>query len=295
MPRVSIIIPTYKRGHILGEALKSVQEQTYKDFEVIIVDDHSQDNGETRKVVEAFGDCNFKYIYLDKNKGPAGARNAALPFCGGEYLSFLDSDDLLLPQKLKKHVSILDSNLDAAMVYSDEYVLGNDGQLSPLPVRANRKPPLPSGFIASEFLRDSFIGTMTVTLRKIVFEEMKGFDESLIWNEDDDLWLRIMIRYKVICSDYPAGIRRLHESSGSYKGNMSKIRDKMVYYQYKSLLKYAETERSFFSKNAAIVKEKSNFIMNQYIRHCIRHFVFPSFESIKLYINLARKIRKAEK
>lgn len=292
MTKVSVIIPTYQRALVLGEALKSLTEQTYSDFEAIIVDDHSLDSGATLKVVNCFKDSRFKYCYLGCNKGPSGARNAALPFCKGEYISFLDSDDLFRPRKLEVQVSILDSDPDVAMVYSDEYLLYHDGSFSQHPIREGKKQLMPSGYIAREFFQDSFIGTMTVTLRKSVIQELGGFDEKLIWNEDDDLWFRIMIRHKVKFSDYPAGIRRLHDNDNHNHnlGNMSKNRHKMVYYQFLTILKYFETEKDFMVQNTDIVRERTKKIMKEYINdYCLRRLYIPYFKNIYSYLKILNK------
>ena len=194
MPKISLIIPTFRRYQLLTEALQSVQEQTFQDFEVIVVDDHSDDKGETKKIVERLNDSRFKYIYLDANHGPAYARNQALPYCTGEYLSFLDSDDLLSRRKFEVHMILLENNPDVAMIYSDENILYANGKMMGKVHQLWRKSPMPSGYIAKDFIQESFIGNMTVTLRKSIFEEIGGFDENMALNEDDDLFFRIMMK-----------------------------------------------------------------------------------------------------
>ena len=276
MPTVSVIIPTYRRAELLGEALQSVLAQTCQDFEVIIVDDHSEDDGATRKLIESFADDRLKYIYLENNRGPAGARNAAMPHCCGEYISFLDSDDLFQPRKLEIHAGILRSNPDVAMVYSDEYLLNIDGSLSEVSARANRI--LPSGFIAREFFMESFIATMTVTVRKTVFEEMAGFDETLIWNEDDDLWFRIMLKHRVLCSEYVSGVRRLHSS------NMSRDRGEMVWYQFQCIVKYSKVYSVFTKDNTELMNYKLNKYIYRYLIECVKKLQMPRLQIIKIFI-----------
>jgi glycosyltransferase involved in cell wall biosynthesis len=294
MPEVSVIIPTYRRSGLLAEALNSVLSQTFGDFEVVVVDDFSNDGGETEAIVKSFSESRFKYLCLDSRKGPAGARNAAFPYCEGKYLSFLDSDDLIRPEKLKNQIFILDNNPDVAMVYSDEYILYEHGGMSPEPSRKHRVPPLPSGFIARDFFLDSFIGTMTVTLRKDVFEEAGGFDEELMLNEDDDLWLRIMIGQKVVCSDYPAGVRRLHNGGVSHEGNISRNRDKMVFYQYQCFFKYFATNEDFVRKNTDIFRLRASRIMLGYVKHCLTNFAAPKIRNIRLYYEIVKKIEHIE-
>ncbi|TET45138.1 glycosyltransferase family 2 protein [candidate division TA06 bacterium] len=285
MPEVSIIIPTYRRITILRKALNSVLQQTYQDFEAIVMDDHSEDEGRTKRVVDSLGDDRFRYVYLDEKKGPAGARNAALPFCRGKYISFLDSDDLLRPQKLEKQVEILEREPDVGMVYSDEYVMSIDGRLSPEPVRVHRVPPLPSGRIARDFFSESFIGIDTVTLRKSIFIEMKGFDEKMIRNHDDDLWFRLMLKYKVVCSNYPAAIRRQHP------GNISLDRTKMVYYQLQCIIKYIRIYPEFMDGNLVIVKQRLRSIMFGYVKSRLRDKMPPSARVVLAYVEILLRLR----
>lgn len=286
MAKVSVIIPTFNREHVLAGALKSVLEQSYQNFEVIVVDDYSEDFETTKKVVQSFDDPRFKYVYLDANRGPSGARNAALPFCNGDYISFLDSDDIFRPRKLEVHVEILENNPDVAMVYSDEYVMDSNGEISKVPARAQRTQPLPSGFISKDFFMDSFIGTMTVTLRRSIFEEMGGFDESLLYNEDDDLWFRIMLNYKVICSDYVSGIRRLHGT------NMSRDRGKMTYYQFKCISKYIRSYPLFIKENLELVKKRAWSLLKSYILSGYVPLKLPEMRVIKAYFELRKQLEK---
>jgi glycosyltransferase involved in cell wall biosynthesis len=102
-PKVSVIIPTYNRANLLPRAIKSVLNQTFQDFELIVVDDGSTDN--TRKVVEEFqkGDSRVKYFYKE-NGGPGSARNFGLKNAKGNFVIFLDSDDMFLPYILEEEI-----------------------------------------------------------------------------------------------------------------------------------------------------------------------------------------------
>ena len=96
MPKVSVVIPTFNRADTIGDSIKSVLEQTFKDFEVIVVDDGSTDG--TESVVAAFGDSRIKYIMQD-NAGACAARNNGIRHANGEYIAFQDSDDYWMPRK----------------------------------------------------------------------------------------------------------------------------------------------------------------------------------------------------
>jgi glycosyltransferase involved in cell wall biosynthesis len=114
-PRVSVLIPTYNRAALLREALDSVFAQTFQDFEIIVVDDGSTDD--TREVVGSYGP-DVQYLFIDHG-GPARARNAGMQAARGEYLCYLDSDDLYYPHKLALQVDHLDRHPDSVMVYTD--------------------------------------------------------------------------------------------------------------------------------------------------------------------------------
>ena len=115
MPRVSVIIPTYNRANMVGDAVQSVLEQSYADWELIVVDDGSQDN--TRDVLADYSDPRIRYIYQENRKLP-GARNTGIRAGTGEYVAFLDSDDLFTPGKLERQVAVLDRSPDVGLVAS---------------------------------------------------------------------------------------------------------------------------------------------------------------------------------
>lgn len=101
-PTVSVIIPTYNRAHLLGRPIQSVLDQTYQDFEIIVVDDASVDK--TEEVVKSFADDRINYIQHQKNKGGSSARNTGIKAAKEEFIAFLDSDDEWLAEKLKKQM-----------------------------------------------------------------------------------------------------------------------------------------------------------------------------------------------
>ena len=115
MPRVSVIIPTYNREKYIAETINSVLDQTFSDYEIIVVDDGSADNTE-RLIREQFAD---EVIYLSKpNGGPASARNMGMRVAKGEYIAFLDSDDLWLPEKLAIQTRFMDAHPEIGLTYS---------------------------------------------------------------------------------------------------------------------------------------------------------------------------------
>ncbi|MBE6219451.1 MAG: glycosyltransferase family 2 protein [Rikenellaceae bacterium] len=127
MPQVSIITPTYNCARFIEETIKSVQAQTFTDWEMIISDDCSTDN--TKEVIAPYlaSDSRIKYICNDKNSGAAITRNNALRIASGRWIAFLDSDDLWLPEKLEKQISFMETN-DYAFTYHEYSEISEDGE-----------------------------------------------------------------------------------------------------------------------------------------------------------------------
>ena len=108
MTQISVIIPTYNRVNLLNRAINSVLRQTFSDFEVIVVDDSSEDD--TKAVVETLKDPRIRYICHDENRGAAAARNTGIRVSRGEHIAFLDSDDEWLSKKLELQIDALTKN-----------------------------------------------------------------------------------------------------------------------------------------------------------------------------------------
>ncbi|PTU32923.1 glycosyltransferase family 2 protein [Stenotrophobium rhamnosiphilum] len=187
MPKVSVIIPTFNRAHILGRAIASVLGQTYSDLELIVVDDGSSDG--TAALIQTFPDPRLRYVQQPRNLGVSAARNRGIAEARGEWLAFLDSDDLWLPQKLDRQFAAL-SGVDCVASYCS--LLRMDGKISiEVPfgdVGSNSGPkPWPS------LLMDGIWCTQTWLVPKRVVIEAGQFDERMkIW-EDWDLLLRIAL------------------------------------------------------------------------------------------------------
>jgi glycosyltransferase involved in cell wall biosynthesis len=185
-PKVSVIIITYNRAHLLGAAMTSVLNQTFQDFELIVVDDASQDN--TADVVRSFRDDRIRYIRHDTNKRVAGARNTGLQNSMGEYIAFLDDDDEWLPEKLQRQVDLLDScSPVVGGVYTGFIQVDRSTGKTLM-----RIVPSKRGIIFEDMFIENCIGTASVVLlRKKCFAKIGLFDENISYGEDYDMWLRI--------------------------------------------------------------------------------------------------------
>jgi glycosyltransferase involved in cell wall biosynthesis len=190
MPKVSVIIPVYNRATVVAEAIASVLGQTFQDFELLAVDDGSTDD--TWQQLQACGP-RLRALRQD-HRGAAAARNFGIRNATGEYLAFLDSDDLWRPEKLARQVEYLDNHPEVALVHCDGWVIkGHEipADLASLPTfYAHRQPP--HGAEAGARLRSAPSRTPHILVRRRVVEKIGGFAEDLWLHEDADFLLRLL-------------------------------------------------------------------------------------------------------
>ena len=197
LPLVSVIIPTYNRAHLVGRAIRSVLNQTYQDFELIVVDDGSTDS--TEKVVKGFIDDRIRYIRHNENKGGSAARNSGIEVARGGYVAFQDSDDEWLPEKLEKQLKVFeDAPPDVGVVYTRLRWLDERTRMELGPAKSTREM---GGNIHTDLLEGNFIGTPTVLVRRECFDKVGVFDERLPRLQDWELWIRISEYYQFRCLD----------------------------------------------------------------------------------------------
>jgi len=194
-PRVSVIIPTYNRAHLIDRAIQSVLAQTYQDFEVIVVDDGSTDN--TEEVVLSFGSEKMLYIRHDKNRGVGAARNTGIRVARGEYIAFQDSDDEWYPNRLDEISGIMEDRKDIDFIFSYGKVIKNGDIIGDVG-RAPWANDLSKEELVVRLFSGNFIALQAVVVKKEKILEVGGFDERLPSAEDYELWLRLL----PICSVY---------------------------------------------------------------------------------------------
>jgi len=198
MPEVSVIIPTYNRREFLREALTSVLAQTYHDFELIVVDDGSDDD--TAAVVQEF--AGVRYVF-QPNHGVSAARNRGVALSSGALLAFLDSDDLWQPRKLEQQVAFFSAHPHARICQTEELWLRHGVRVNP-----HAKHRKAGGDIFARSLALCLVSPSAVMLRRELFEQVGGFDETLPACEDYDLWLRIAATEPVYLIETPLVIKR---------------------------------------------------------------------------------------
>jgi len=220
---VSVALPAFNRAHVIRDAIESALAQTYKDFEIIVVDDGSDDN--TSEVVAQIRDPRVRCIRLEQNKGVAAARNLILREARGELISFLDSDDLWKPFKLEKEVSFLERHPEADGVFGDLEKHDNGVFIASFQratryfsvMLAERQYPEEIVFTQKEMylclLREVPIKPTALTLRASIIKQAGWFNEE--WRAGSD-W-EYLIRLGRICRfgyiDEPLAVLRLQNDS----------------------------------------------------------------------------------
>ena len=180
---VSVIIPTYNRASLLSRAIQSVLQQRYGNFELIIVDDSSTDN--TKDVVLDLKDERIIYIRHDKNKGGSAARNSGIRLSRGEYIAFLDDDDVWLPDKLESQLKrFKEVPSTVGLVYCGYRIVSSEKIISVV------KPEI-KGRVFDEALKKCFLGGPTPVIKRECFDKAGIFDEKLPSCQDWDIWIRV--------------------------------------------------------------------------------------------------------
>ncbi len=193
MEKVSVIIPTYNREKVIERSVRSVLNQTYSNIEVIVVDDGSKDN--TEEIVKSINDDRIIY-YKQENGGASKARNTGVKLATSEYIAFHDSDDSWREDKLEKQMNYLMENPQYSMVYCDYLMHKIDGRTYAVPGDVNVIGVV-EGDMFLTILVNNTIGTPTMVLKKELFDELGGFDESLHCLEDWDFALRFSEFYYI--------------------------------------------------------------------------------------------------
>lgn len=251
MPFISVIIPTYNRENFILESVHSVLKQTYRNFELIVVDDGSTDA--TQKMLQPV----FSEIILLKQpqRGPSAARNSGIRVASGTWISFLDSDDLWLPGKLEQQVRFFLANPEAKVSYTEEIWYRKGRRVNP--AKKHRKY---SGWIYRKMLPLCLVSPSSVMIHREVFETVGLFDETLPACEDYDLWLRIGAKYPIHLLPEPLIVKRNgHQGQQSQKfWGMDRFRVAAL----KKMLQQKNLSRQDRTATREMLKKKCGILAN---------------------------------
>jgi len=251
---ITVIIPTYNRADKLKSTIKSVLNQTYSNFELIIVDDGSKDN--TNEVIETFNDNRIKYIQQEHSGLPAVARNTGLKNANGKYIAFLDSDDIWFPNKLTRQIEIFKQKKDLLLIATNAIVFNNKlNNIGNTNIQKN-------GYVSYDQLLDfNIIVNSTVLFKRLIIDKIGYLDDNplAVGIEDFDYWLRILeyrnnsifITKEILC------YYRAEETSliSSISPNISYLRHKYISSKHN---KYKED----VLRDRAIESLKNNILIN---------------------------------
>ncbi len=188
-PLVSIIIPTFNRSKIVRRAVDSVFAQTFQDFEILVIDDGSSDD--TRSALAGYPD-RLRYVF-QKNQGPAAARNHGMQLAKGEYIGFLDSDDVYFPNNLEAHLRQFEVNRGAGLVYAGSEIVDHEGKL----IKEYRPDPGNRGDVLERLIYHNFIIPSTVLMTRQCMVSAGEMNTRLWFAEDWYYWLRVASRCPV--------------------------------------------------------------------------------------------------
>lgn len=205
-PLVSIIIPVYNGANYLSEAIDSALAQTYKNIEILVINDGSTDDGATERVALTYGD---KIRYISKeNGGVSTALNRGIAEMKGEYFSWLSHDDLYLPNKIEKQVSLIETDKDIILC-SGSLMYANGAPMAHRTKTLSKK--LTGRQLFQEYIHGYKLNGLGFLIPKMAFDKAGDFDVSLRYLQDFDMWLRMMwFDYRFICHKDKLVISRMH-------------------------------------------------------------------------------------
>lgn len=244
---ISVIIPTYNCVRYVNEAVASALAQTYEPIEVIVIDDGSSDD--TESVLAPYvGSIRY---HRQENRGAAEARNAGIEMAAGEYIAFLDSDDLWVADKIRTQVDALESNPDFPFVHSDASVIDATGQV--IKASANRERQTHNGRVFEEFFMCSMAAslTSTVLMRRECFATTGTFDARYPILQDYALFLRVAWHYPVYYIDRPLTKYRMSPSSLTRTSVLANIRE-----QETILREFVEEHDDHFASHEELLQNK---------------------------------------
>lgn len=274
-PKVSIIMNCYNSSKFLKEALDSVMLQTYSNWELIFWDNKSTD--ESANIFKGYQDERFKYHLASQKTDLSEARNLAIEKAEGEWLAFLDCDDIWKSTKLELQVGSITGSV--GVVYSPFEIILNTNQkdnslLNFLTKKITCDPHGPRS-IYKKLLESNFIIFSSVLLKKSVFAKTGGFSKNLVHNEDYEILLKSCFESKAVCINEKAVSYRIHDTNNTYaNSDISYVENNFIYQQ---LASSRELSKAIRNNNTRFVFHK---IRNGHFKSGINHFIkYGSFQS----------------
>jgi len=210
LPMVSIVIPVFNGANFFTEAVKSALAQTYSNLEIIVVNDGSNDNGETERIAQSFGSA-IRY-FVKPNGGVASALNLAIREMKGDYFSWLSHDDLYSKDKIEQQIKALPTATNGETIIYSDYSIFSDNPAIAVPVHLDKI--VPEQFRCLLTISSALHGC-TLLIPRVALEEFGGFNEKLRTTQDYDLWFRLSEKYRFIHIREVLVKARNHSKQGS--------------------------------------------------------------------------------
>lgn len=211
---ISVILTTYKRSpQMVKRAIDSVVTQSYRDWELLVIDDSPSDyemRDDVKAMVEGYSDYQVRYIPLEKNSGGCVARNRGITESKGEYVTFLDDDDRYLEDKLELQVNALENNLAAGWVSGYAYSCHIDDEGNILDKKLV-KTQAHGGMVFDDLIVDNYIPSVSAMAKREVLQRVGGFDEKMPAGQDLDLWLRVAKECELVVVEKPLIYQCIHK------------------------------------------------------------------------------------
>jgi glycosyltransferase involved in cell wall biosynthesis len=215
-PKVSVVMPVLNGKRFIGEAVASIVAQTYRNYELVLVDDGSTD-GTYDEVKRLFPKLNLKYVRHAEPQGIPRSMNDGIRHASGDLIAFLDHDDSWFPDFLEVQAAYLQAHPEVAMVHSDFQTTDVDSNILEDSVARCRKRNRPSGYVFPQLFHDCFICGNTVLIHKECLERTGGFDERLRWG-DYLMWMRLSRHYRIDYTPKVLTRYRQHPSQSTRSG-----------------------------------------------------------------------------
>ena len=287
MLKVSVIVPAFNKYNFTRKTITSIINQTYKEIEIILIDDGSNDD--TYKLKHEFKNS-IKYYYT-KNIGASAARNLGIKKSTGDYLSFIDCDDIYEPRKIETSIGILKANPSYDFVYTDVYLINEKDDIIKIKFKPNNHPG--SGNIVKKILLSDFtITNSTVVAKKECFDIIGGFDEKIFFAADRDVIVRLASKFKAFYIAQPLTGYRV--GSGNIFKDLDNTLKEFLYLLDKNMKDLPNLSISFknqcysnvYYNFAKIYAKKNNMrLAKKYFFMSLKLFFFNR-KSIKIFFGI---------
>lgn len=279
---ISVIIPVFNCERFIIDTIHSVLKQTISDFEIIIVDDFSTDRSASLITDLLKSDPRILFYLNESKKGAAGARNTGIRHAKGEWITFLDADDVYLPNALESRISVLDKYPDAEFISADVAYIYSNGAIEEKGFFQTRKGEMVIPFFARAyesneivkipkpvqiFLNTVMVNTDTVFIKRSIFGSVGVFEESLERSEDDHLWIRIARVSDLYFVPTIVALYRQHDSSITKRDEppgdwglkaFTLLLKDSDFFPYTQLIK--QRIARFYAENSYYYREKKQFL-----------------------------------